>query len=198
MWSDEEQTSPSEDSTEDSAEVVESSPEQQQKIEGDKPPRKGLPNDERRRKRSAPSDRRTPAGFGDGIERAICANFIHLGPIAFPVQHRPGVAASRPIEVARRENAVLLCDRNHAGDCVWPDGTFALVEKESVEVDVISETSAEIAEIYIHLEGENGSGSYSSDNTSHGESAEEIAGQEPATGGGDENWDSPGITNEDR
>lgn len=64
-------------------------------------------------------------GFGDGIERAFCLALGHVPPPAFPVQHRTGVAALRPAVVARRANAILLCDCEHEGPHSWPDGEVA-------------------------------------------------------------------------
>jgi len=61
-------------------------------------------------------------GFGDGVERAFCLSMCHVPPPAFPVQHRTGVAALAPTVVARRPDAILLCDCEHEGPHSWPDG----------------------------------------------------------------------------
>jgi hypothetical protein len=78
--------------------------------------------DERRRKRGGGGERRSSSGYGDGVERATCIFYRHTFPPEFPVYHRPGLATSRPTEVDRRLDAVLLCDQNHDGECLWPDG----------------------------------------------------------------------------
>jgi hypothetical protein len=78
--------------------------------------------DERRRKRGGGGERRSSSGYGDGVERATCIFYRHTFPPEFPVYHRPGLATSRPTEVDRRPGAVLLCDQNHDGECLWPDG----------------------------------------------------------------------------
>ncbi len=79
-------------------------------------------SDDRRRRKPQSGDRRAMSGFGDGIERAFCLSLRHRPPPDFPVQHRTGVAALVPAVVARRPEAVLLCDCVHEGPHSWPDG----------------------------------------------------------------------------
>jgi hypothetical protein len=78
--------------------------------------------DDRRRRKSSGGERRATSGYGDGVERAFCLSLRHLPPPGFPVQHRAGVAAIVPTVVARRPEAVLLCDCVHQGPHAWPDG----------------------------------------------------------------------------
>ena len=78
-------------------------------------------------------ERRSYAGFGDGVERAFCANFRHLPPPGFPVQHRGGAATLRPVLVARREDAMLFCDGAHPGAHRWPDGEPVPTATEAAE-----------------------------------------------------------------
>jgi hypothetical protein len=82
-------------------------------------------SDERRRRKPSGNDRRGMSGFGDGVERAFCLGVRHRPPPGFPVQHRTGVAAIVPTIVARRPEAVLLCDCSHDGPHAWPDGDLA-------------------------------------------------------------------------
>ncbi len=169
-----------------------------QNVEPSRQPRRLQPTDDRKRKRGLSQDRRVAAGFGDGIERAICASFVHVGPLTFPVQHRPGIAASRPTEVARRENAVLLCDRNHEGDCVWPDGAFASdetpapISAATEDNEITDEVSREDFEAREQLVGG------PMPDIGEGEPAEQTTGDEPATSGSNEDWNSSGIADEDR
>ena len=77
------------------------------------------PTDEPRRRRGV---ERRYVGWGDGVERAYCLEAIHLLPTAFPVSSRTGVATISTVVVARRVDALLLCDFSHDGDHFWPDG----------------------------------------------------------------------------
>lgn len=56
------------------------------------------------------------------IERCYC--IFHQPHLLerFPVQHRHGMAYRRPLVVARRNDAELLCDALHPGPHQWPDG----------------------------------------------------------------------------
>ena len=100
------------------------------------------PSDESRRKRT--SERRYVA-WGDGVERASCARATFLLPQTFPVASHPGVATIPAVVVARRAEAVLLCDFSHDGDHVWPDGEVAgeepsvVSDQSSVAGDALSE-----------------------------------------------------------
>jgi hypothetical protein len=86
---------------------------------------KPLDGDERRRRKSS-GERRSAAGFGDSVERAFCLFIRHRPPPSFPVQSRGGVATIAPVVVARRPDAILLCDLEHDGDHSWPDGDTVL------------------------------------------------------------------------
>lgn len=65
---------------------------------------------------------RAVAGFGDGIERAICLGVISRLPRSYPVQHRTGVATKQFVEVARTDSSSLYCNGEHLGPCIWPNG----------------------------------------------------------------------------
>ena len=79
--------------------------------------------DEARRGRS---DRPRPMSFPDGTEQAFCSAYqVAAVPPDFPVQSRPGVATLRATVVARRSQAILLCDAGHTGEHIWPDGEIA-------------------------------------------------------------------------
>lgn len=75
-------------------------------------------------------------GYGDGLDRFVCTS-VHQGlPEEWPVNHRRGLAVAPLQEVDRRGRECLLCDRLHAGPCLWPDGvevgTVEPVHSESV------------------------------------------------------------------
>ncbi len=78
-------------------------------------------SDEPKRRRPTAAERRF-AGFGDEIERAWCAARDHRLPPDFPVHRRQGIATLAMRPVARRPEAILLCDSAHAGPHRWPDG----------------------------------------------------------------------------
>jgi hypothetical protein len=81
--------------------------------------------EERKRRREGGReglDRRSYAGFEDGIERAFCAAYRAAPPPAFPVQSRQGIAVRRIVQVGRRPDALLFCDGAHPGAHRWPDG----------------------------------------------------------------------------
>ena len=65
---------------------------------------------------------RAMVGFGDGIERAICQGVISAPPRSYPVQHRTGVAVIPLAVVDHHPNVVLLCDGQHGGPHIWPNG----------------------------------------------------------------------------
>jgi len=65
---------------------------------------------------------RSMSGYGDGIERAMCLSVPSLPPPFFPVQHRTGLAVRALATVARTDSAALLCDRQHDGPHIWPNG----------------------------------------------------------------------------
>jgi hypothetical protein len=61
-------------------------------------------------------------GFGDGVERAFCIRDEHFLPLTFPVESHAGAATIRATIVARRADALLLCNFSHGGEHIWPDG----------------------------------------------------------------------------
>jgi hypothetical protein len=65
------------------------------------------------------------AGWGDGLERCMCSAALKRIPRAFPVLHRTGVATIAPEIVDRDGRRLLLCDRQHEGPHVWPNGEVA-------------------------------------------------------------------------
>jgi hypothetical protein len=79
--------------------------------EGGEPSRPGRPRIDR-----------AIAGYGDGIERSMCIGVPSRPPRAFPVQHRTGLAVKSPVQVDRTDTAVLLCDGQHEGPHIWPNG----------------------------------------------------------------------------
>jgi hypothetical protein len=62
------------------------------------------------------------SGYGDGIERAICLGVRGIPPRSFPVQHRTGLAVKPFQRIAQTDSSVLLCDSEHEGPHVWPNG----------------------------------------------------------------------------
>lgn len=70
-------------------------------------------------------DRFSMSVFADGIERAFCTEMKNLLPAAWPVQHRTGLAVIQPIAIARTNGRILLCDCQHGGPHVWPNGDVA-------------------------------------------------------------------------
>ena len=88
--------------------------------------------EEPKRRRPTAAERRF-AGYGDGIERARCAAQFHRIPPGFPVQRRVGVATLPARPVARRPDAILLCDGAHPGPHRWPDGDEPTEAEQAVE-----------------------------------------------------------------
>lgn len=64
------------------------------------------------------------AGYGDGIERAVCLGVPSCPPRSYPIQHRSGLAFKPLTEVDRTASAILLCDGQHEGPHIWPNGDF--------------------------------------------------------------------------
>ena len=71
------------------------------------------------------NDRNSMSVFADGVERAFCTEMNSLLPAAWPVQHRTGLAVIPPIVIARLQDKMLLCDCQHNGPHVWPNGDVA-------------------------------------------------------------------------
>jgi hypothetical protein len=56
------------------------------------------------------------------MEHAVCQLVIHRAPKGFPANNRSELATMPPVEVARTETMILLCDRCHEGPHIWPNG----------------------------------------------------------------------------
>jgi hypothetical protein len=83
----------------------------------------GRPDSEgRNRNRRSSGARKGVYRFDDQLEHAICQLVTHLTPKGFPVLNRAELATMPPVEVARTETKVLLCDRRHEGPHLWPNG----------------------------------------------------------------------------
>lgn len=77
---------------------------------------------QRNRNRKAGGGRKGVYRFEDQIEHAVCQLVTHQGPKGFPAVGRSELATMPPVEVARTETKVLLCDRMHEGPHLWPNG----------------------------------------------------------------------------
>jgi len=62
-------------------------------------------------------------GFGDGVDRQLCAFCVPALPETYPVQGRPGIAVAAYRVIAEMEGSQLLCNQLHAGECAWADLT---------------------------------------------------------------------------
>ncbi|MGH2616975.1 MAG: hypothetical protein ACRDJC_17210 [Thermomicrobiales bacterium] len=56
------------------------------------------------------------------MDRERCARAEKLLPVTFPVASHSGAATIPMAVVARRDNALLLCNFSHCGAHVWTDG----------------------------------------------------------------------------
>lgn len=59
------------------------------------------------------------------IERGYCRLHRVAVPTRYPVQPRPDLAIRRPLVVATRPGGELLCNGEHSGPHLWPDGDEA-------------------------------------------------------------------------
>jgi hypothetical protein len=59
------------------------------------------------------------------IERGYCRLHRVTVVTRYPVQPRPDMAVRRPIVVATRPGEELLCNCEHSGPHLWPDGDEA-------------------------------------------------------------------------
>jgi hypothetical protein len=84
-------------------------------------PRGEDPVDERR-SRPRSSERTGANGFRDGLDHSSCIAMTFTPSPTGVIYGRTGVATMVAGVVARRDAAVLHCDRQHAGPHVWPDG----------------------------------------------------------------------------
>lgn len=62
-------------------------------------------------------------GFGDAIDREICAFCVPVLPETYPVQGRPGIAVAEFRVIAEIGDRQLICNGLHTGDCAWADLT---------------------------------------------------------------------------
>ena len=70
----------------------------------------------------AAAPRKSVYRFDDQIEHDICQLVTHRAPRGFPVIGRTELATMPPVEVARTETRILLCDGLHEGPHMWPNG----------------------------------------------------------------------------
>jgi hypothetical protein len=154
--------------------------------------------DDRRRKRGG-QERRWSSGYGDGIERATCIFYRHTLPPNFPVNQRPGLATSRPIEVDRRVDSVLLCDQNHDGDCLWPDGGSVSPGRNHGALSASAEAAEVASEPKFDASPGFDSGLAETKFTQiEGNPPEEASRSQSEQGGNDQDRDRPGIPDQDR
>ncbi len=59
------------------------------------------------------------------IERGYCRLHRVAVPTRYPVQPRPDLTIRRPVVVATRPGGELLCNCEHSGPHLWPDGDEA-------------------------------------------------------------------------
>jgi hypothetical protein len=59
------------------------------------------------------------------IQRGYCRLHRAALPSRFPVQPRPDMVTRRPAVVATRAGEELLCNGEHCGPHLWPDGDEA-------------------------------------------------------------------------
>jgi hypothetical protein len=64
--------------------------------------------------------------YDDQMDHAICLLVTHKVPKAFPVMARSELATMPQVEVARTGSSVLLCDKQHDGPHLWPNGDEVL------------------------------------------------------------------------
>jgi hypothetical protein len=160
-------------------------------------PRGDVRGDDRRRKRGSVAERKSSSGYGDGIERATCLFYRHTFPPEFPVNHRPGLATSRATEVDRRLDAVLLCDRNHEGDCLWPDGESIGKAGSVIRPTQAAEANAStVAKTAIEpIPNDSGIDDRHFEHA-EGDTAEQETRPEPEDGGDDQDGDGPRVGDE--
>ena len=89
------------------------------------------PKDRNRNRRSGSGGgggggRRGVYRFDDQMDHAICLLVTHKAPKGFPVMARPELATMPPVEVARTGTSILLCDKQHDGPHLWPNGDEVL------------------------------------------------------------------------
>jgi len=62
-------------------------------------------------------------GFGDGVDRQICAFCVPVLAETYPVQGRPGIAVAAYRVIAEIDGSQLICNQLHVGECAWADLT---------------------------------------------------------------------------
>lgn len=77
---------------------------------------------QRNRGRKPGGSRKGAYKFEDQLEHAVCQLVTHQAPKGFPAVGRNELATMPPVEVARTESMVLLCDHMHEGPHFWPNG----------------------------------------------------------------------------
>lgn len=77
---------------------------------------------ERNRNRRSGGGKKGAYRFDDQMEHAMCQLVTHRSPRGFPATARNDLATMPPVEVARTESSILLCDRQHPGTHFWPNG----------------------------------------------------------------------------
>jgi hypothetical protein len=73
---------------------------------------------------STPAETVVAANHGP-IERGYCRLHRTTVPNLYPVQLRPDMAIRRPTVVATRPGEELLCNSEHSGPHLWPNGDEA-------------------------------------------------------------------------
>jgi hypothetical protein len=101
----------------------------------------GSNNRYRGRRSGSGGPRKSIYRFDDQIEHDICQLVTHRAPRGFPVIGRTELATMPPVEVARTETRILLCDGLHEGPHMWPNGDETV--DESVTTVVVVESVEE-------------------------------------------------------
>jgi hypothetical protein len=107
---------------------------------------------ERERERERPNRRSATGrgsqhGFGDGLDRYYCVAGLRLFPREWPVSNRKGLAVAIMLDVDRRGNDVLLCDRLHDGPCQWADGVPVDESGDSAVVTSAVQTTTPVTQV---------------------------------------------------
>jgi hypothetical protein len=98
----------------------------------------GSNNRNRGRRSGSGGNRKSIYRFDDQFEHDICQLVTHRAPRGFPVIARSELATMPPIEVARTQTRILLCDGLHEGPHIWPNGDETIDESETTVIGVKS------------------------------------------------------------
>jgi len=98
----------------------------------------GSNNRNRGRRSGSGGPRKNIYRFDDQLEHDICQLVTHRAPRGFPVFGRTELATMPPVEVARTETRILLCDGLHQGAHLWPNGDETIDEPETTVIVVES------------------------------------------------------------